>query len=89
MDKLDRTFSPDLQHEEILRTRKPLLAFDENNDYNEWRNKVKEKLSVLLGMPEEKCDPRLNIEWEKEHEDYIEKRFTFYSEEKTKIPCHL
>lgn len=89
MDKLDRSFSPDLDHEEILRTRKPLLSFNENNDYESWREKVKERLTDLLGMPEEKCDPRMQIEWEKDQGDFIEKRFIFYSEPQTKIPCHL
>ena len=46
-------FSSDICHEEILRNRKRSLVFDQNANYVEWREKVKEKLTELFGdMPE-------------------------------------
>ena len=32
---------------------RPILAYDENRDYDSWRSQIKEKLTELLGdMPE-------------------------------------
>lgn len=85
-----KEFSSDICHEQILATRKPLLAFDENADYDLWRSQVSEKLKELLGdMPEEKVPLNIRIEWEEEHEDFIEKRFVFDTEPETCVPCHL
>lgn len=40
-----KEYSPDLGHESILRNIKPLLTFDEKEDYKGWRAKVKEKFT--------------------------------------------
>ena len=62
-----KEFSPDLYNEYLLRNRKPSLAFDENADYDTWRQQVKEKLTELLGdMPEEKVPLNIRVEWEKD-----------------------
>lgn len=83
-------FSPDNYHEYLLRNRRPLLAFDQNADFDTWRTKVKEKLSELLGdMPEERVPLNVRIEWEKEHDEFIEKRFIYDTEPFTSVPCHL
>lgn len=83
-------FSPDNYHEYLLKTRKPLLSFDESNDYETWRKAVKEKLTELLGdMPEEKVPINICIEYEKEHDSFIERRFTFDTEPYMSVPCHL
>lgn len=80
----------DICHETILKTRKPLLAFDESRDYEAWRKDVKAKLAEVLGdMPQTRCDPEPLLEWEKEHDTFYERRFSFASEENIRIPCHL
>lgn len=82
--------SPDLCHEEMIKNRKPSLAYDETKDFETWREQVREKLTELLGdMPEERCDLNIRVEWEKEHETFYEKRMLFNSEENIDIPCHL
>lgn len=82
-------YCSDLAHEHILLTRKKLLGFDPNADYQSWKETVREKLDDLLGDMPEKVELKVNVEWEKEHEDFIERRFTFYSEVDTLVPCHL
>ena len=85
-----KEFSPDLYNEYLLRNRKPSLAFDENADYDAWRQQVKEKLTDLLGdMPEEKVPLNIRVEWEKEHDTFIEKRIVFDTEPFASVPCHL
>ena len=54
----------DALHEELLE-RKPVLAFDENADYGEWKNAVRQKYIELLGLEEiakNACDIRVEIE---------------------------
>ena len=80
MDALIDKFSSDICHKNIICTRKPLLAFDENADYGEWKNKVKEKLTELLGDMPEKVPLNVEVEWVEEHENFTEKRFTFDTE---------
>lgn len=83
-------FSSDNCHKYVLENRKPLLAFDENADYDSWKNAVKEKLTDLLGdMPEERVPLNVRVEWEKEHETFTEKRFIFDTEPMASVPCHL
>lgn len=89
MDALIDKFSSDICHKNIISARKPLLAFDENADYVEWKNKVKEKLTELLGDMPERVPLNVQIEWEEEHENFIEKRFTFDTEADASVPCHL
>ena len=68
-------FSPDNCHENALRSIKPLLKFNEDVPYEPWRDAVKEKLTELLGDMPERVPLNLQIEWEKEHDTFIEKRF--------------
>lgn len=83
------SFPIDICHKKILEGQRPLLAFDESADYGEWRGEVKKRLAALLGDMPEKCELNIRIEWEKEHETYIEKRLVFSSEKYIDIPCHL
>ena len=88
MDKI----SSELCHEKIIAENKPALAFDESCDYDTWKEKVREKLTELIGMgemPEQKVPLNTRIEWEEEHKDFIEKRILFDSEEYATVPCHL
>lgn len=82
-------FSSDICHEEILRNRKRSLAFDENVNYGEWREKVKEKLTELLGDMPEKVPLNVRVEWEEQRENFREIRFIFDTEAFASVPCHL
>lgn len=80
----------DVVHEEIIRSRKPILAYNEANFFEGWRDQVRVMLTEVLGdMPEERCPLDIRIEWEKEQDAFFEKRMIFTSERNVEIPCHL
>lgn len=83
-------YTPDLMHDYIIKNRKPLLSYDPEADYDIWKEQIRSKLDELLGdHPIKAKNHDFVLEWEKEHETFIERRFTFYSEEFTRVPCHL
>lgn len=82
-------YKADLCHENIAKTRKPILKFDETKDYESWKQEVKATLTRLLGDMPEKCPLDIKQEWEKEYDDFVEKRLIFTSEQYVEIPCHL
>lgn len=88
MDKLDY-IKPDLCHEMVLKNEKPKLAFSEDYDFNAYRAEVKKKFTELLGDMPERVPLNIEIEWEKDRGDFIEKRFTFDAEKYAKCLCHL
>lgn len=72
-----------------IQNTKPLMAFDENADYHEWKAQAKQKLEELLGLPLEKCNDDFQIHCESEAEGYRRIDFEFQSEEGYYIPCNL
>ena len=82
-------FSVDAHHEHLLRTRRPLLAFDPHADYGSWKLNVRDKLHELMGDLPEKVEPQARVEWEADRGSYIERRIVFASEPMTQVPCHL
>ncbi len=51
---------------------KPSMAYD-GGDFGVWQQKARQKLTSLLGLPFEKCDDLLTIEYEQKHDSYNEK----------------
>ena len=82
-------YSVDLCHEQVMETRKPLLAFDEHSDYRTWREQVRARLVEALGDMPKKTDDNLRIEWEKDQGSFVEYRFHFTAEALVEVPCHL
>ena len=61
---------------------KPSMVFQpEKENLSQWQKKAEEKLTELLGLPYEKCEPLFDKEYEKELPDCKEIRFTFQSEQ--------
>ena len=83
------TFYSNLCHETVLFERKPLLAFDENNDYAEWKKAVTERFYDLIGDMPEKVPLNARVEWEHDEGDFIERRIVFDTEKNCSVPCHL
>ena len=90
-------FAPETVHDYLLR-RAPLpLEFDPTKDFSIWRKEVDWKLREILGIMPDKVAPNLRVEFEEEHEDFIERRFVFTAEEygagdesvRADVPCHL
>jgi len=80
---------PDLCHEEAFKALKPILAFNDAYDFSEYQGKVRAKFLELLGDMPEKVPANVCVEYEEEHDTYIDRRFIFDTEQYAKVPCHL
>lgn len=82
----------DLCHEILSQNAERKLAFDQNADYKEWRNCVREKFEELFGIKrivDNVCPLNVEIEEITEHDGYKQIRFTFESERGAVMPCYL
>lgn len=73
----------------ILKSIIPSMRYDKTSSFSEWQKAARQKLNELLGLPLRRCPELIEIEYEKEHGDYTETRFSFQSEEGYFVPCHL
>lgn len=81
----------DIIHENLLQ-KKPLLAYDENNDYMAWKAQVQEKYIEMLGLKniaENACEIKVEIEETVETDEYTRYRYIFESEKGCYVPCYL
>ncbi|MBR2870010.1 MAG: acetylxylan esterase [Clostridia bacterium] len=79
-------------HDHVTATQTPKLAFNENQDYNTWKQSIKEKYIDLLGLDvikENACEPQFTIEEQVDMDGYTQVRFSFYSEVGALVPCYL
>ena len=77
---------------ELLMEKKPLLAYDENKDYAEWKAQIKEKYIQFLGLDtiaQNACPIKVEIEECVETEEYTRYRYIFESEKGCYVPCYL
>ena len=77
-----REINNDLLHEALMR-RKPLLAFDENANYDEWKAQIKAKYLELLGMEEiaqNACELKVEVEEVVKQDGYTRYRYVFETE---------
>lgn len=81
-------YSPDGGHKLIFE-RKPLLAFDENKDFQTQKIQIKEKLTELLGDMPRKVELHPVIEYQKEFDTYTEYRIHYDVEEGVQALCLL
>jgi len=85
--------NPQIHNLKLLRQITPEMRYDEKMPFAEWQRAAREKLCGLLGLPFERCDLALEIEYEAEAKakalNAKEIRFTFQSEEGYFVPCHL
>ncbi len=78
------------EHNQVLMEAiKPSMRYDGSESFDMWQTRAKKKLNELLGLPLQKCDDCLTIEYTKEREGFTEIRFRFQSEEGYYVPCHL
>ena len=74
----------------LLQATTPLLRYQPGMDTMQWKETTKAKLNELMGMDAFRpCPLNMTIEWEKDHEDFHEIRFTFQTEEGYVVPCHM
>ena len=86
---MENCYNSHLYEYERFCATKPKLAYDASQCFSDWQKSAREKLSELLGLPLEKCDSELKIEYTKEKEDHTEYRFVVQTEPGYYVPCHL
>lgn len=84
-----KNFNSHLQEFSVFSSIKPSFAFDDSQNFADWQTRAREKLNELLGLPLDRCDGNLEIEYEKDLEDHTEYRFTVQTEPGYYVPCHL
>ena len=84
-----QAFDPHDAHLNLLRDAPRRLAFDPKRDFQEWRQEVNAKFSELVGRLPEPCPLSLRCEYEREHEEFVERRIVFASEANVDVPAHL
>lgn len=86
-----KTINIDVTHENLLKD-KPLLAYNEQNDYAEWKAQIKQTYIECLGLDviaQNACEIKPEIEETYETEEYTRYRYTFESEKDCTVPCYL
>ena len=83
----------ELCHDLLAKKIKHKLAFDENAEYDPWKEQVRKVFIKLNGLEQIETNgsenPNLKIEKVEKFDGYTRTRFTFESEPGTKIPCYL
>ena len=86
-----REINNDIVHDNLFKD-KPLLAYDEKNDYAAWKQQLKDKYIELLGLDviaQNACDLKVEIEEVVETDEYTRYRYVFDSEKDCPVPCYL
>lgn len=81
----------DIVHEQLF-DRKPILAFDESVDYENWKENVRQKYVECLGLDEiakNACKIEVEIEEVIKQDGYTRYRYVFESEKGCFVPCYL
>lgn len=82
--------TPHSHNQTIMKNTTPALRYDGKQPFSAWQAEARTKLIELLGLEKfTRCEPLLDIEWEKEDENMTEIRFTFQSEAGYFALCHL
>lgn len=66
---------------------RPLLAFEEGMDFDEWKLRALPCLKELIGAFPEKCDLAPDIEYRVDEGEFYRERIVFDSEEDMSVPC--
>lgn len=85
---MQRNQNPVLKVLDLNKSIKPSMRYSEG-DFHKWQKQAKEKLQCLMGLPFKKCEDLFEIEFEKQHDNYTEIRFSFQSEDGYFVPCHI
>ena len=81
-------FSPDGEHKKLYQ-RKPLFAFDETQDFETQKQRLRAKLRELLGDEPQKVDPAPALTLLKETETYTDYRLVFQAEAEVQAVCRF
>ena len=93
MDATNECYRGEPCHDLLNQSIKQSMAYSEDGDYSAWRAALREKFIELTGLDaieaNAAADAALEIEFEEKKDGYTLTRFTFASEEGTRVPCYL
>ena len=72
-----------------FRAVKPCLGYDGTQSFEKWQACAEQKLTELLGLPFDLCDPDFEIEYTAECDGCTKYRFTVQTEAGYYVPCYL
>lgn len=72
-----------------MRRWKPVMSYQEGENFALWQREAKGKLTELLGLPLESCTPDVETEYTRQLDGFTEYRFTLQTEPGYYVPCHL
>lgn len=79
-------------HISLMTRIRPMLSYDEKQDYEQWKGRIKEKFIELLGISSIQKNAG-SMDWDIEEDiqmdGYRRIRFVFESEVDTYVPCYL
>ncbi len=81
----------DIVHDNLLKN-KPLLAYEEGNDYEKWKGQIRDQYIKMLGLDviaQNACEIKVEIEETVETDEYTRYRYVFESEKGCPVPCYL
>ena len=82
----------DACHERLVAENRGILSYDEGVEFSQWKTAIGEKLRELLGMDviaENACPMHIEMEENKECENYRALRFCYKSEKNNLVPALL
>lgn len=80
---------PQEYHVELIENLGPSMRYNGEIPFEEWQVTAREKLMELLGLPFEKVEPDVQIEYEREQDEFTDICFTFQSERNYRPLCRL
>ena len=80
---------PQAQHLALMAQICPQLRRQDSEDFYVWQRRARMRLSELLGLPFELCQPELEIEWTRETDGCRELRISFNTEAHYRARAHL
>ena len=86
------TIQGDLCHSLLIKSMQQKLAFNETNDFENWKSQIRKKFIELTGIDKiekNSCPLNVQIENEEQKEGYKQIRFVFESEKGSFVPCYL
>ena len=83
------TSDPQAQHFALMAQICPQLRRQDSEDFYTWQRRARMRLSELLGLPFELCQPELEIEWTRETDGCRELRISFCTEAHYRALAHL
>jgi hypothetical protein len=82
-------FAPEQCHDPLIEAAPRVLAFNPEADFAAWKEELGVTLRRVVGVMPEPVPLDLRVEYELEHDEFIERRFLFTAEANTRVPCHL